>query len=302
MKNFLIRLAIFTSLVFVIDRGIGYSLSYLSKNTTGGFVGHHNYIMSETTDDILIFGSSRAAHHYNAQLIQDTLGVTCYNCGQDGEGLILSYGRWQCLKQRYHPKLIIWDVNVSTDIMKDDNSQYLGWLKGFYDNDSIKQIFEEVDHTEKYRMQSYLYRYNSRFHQILIDYFHPVHNLSRGYQPKHLVFDTLKIKERFSYSPEITVDPLKYKFMNNFINDMDSAKIVFVVSPTWWDGIQDEYLTIIQELVIDNECLFWDFSSDTAFVHHNDLFYDCYHMNSCGADKFTSALIKKLREEKVLDY
>ena len=100
MKRFVIRLIAFLFVMLTIDRGFGMVMNYLQENAKGGYIGHHNYILQRANEDILIFGSSRALHHYNPQIVIDSLGMNCYNCGQDGNGIILFYGWWQIIKER----------------------------------------------------------------------------------------------------------------------------------------------------------------------------------------------------------
>ena len=74
-------------------------MDYVVKNIEVGGRGRDNYICDKSVDDILIFGSSRAVHHYNSSMIEDSLGMSCYNCGDDGNGIILSYGRLSMISQ-----------------------------------------------------------------------------------------------------------------------------------------------------------------------------------------------------------
>ena len=75
--------------------------------------------------------------------------------------------------------MIIYDVNPSFDLLVgENNSKYLGWLRSEYENYDVKQIFEDIDSTEKYKMQSMMYRYNSKFLQNMIDYVHPIFQIS----------------------------------------------------------------------------------------------------------------------------
>ena len=196
MKRFVLRLLVFLSLMFILDRGFGVAMKYLQDHAKGGYVGHHNYILNQSNEDILILGSSRAIHHYNPQIIEDSLGMSCYNCGQDGNGIVLFYGWWQILKNRHLPKMIIYDVNPSFDLLVgENNSKYLGWLRSEFENDDVKHIFEDIDPTEKYKMQSMMYRYNSKFLQNIIDYVHPFFKIKpNGYLPLEGKMDRMKVK------------------------------------------------------------------------------------------------------------
>ena len=195
MKRFLLKVSIFFALIFIIDRVFGSVLSYMSEKTRGGYTEHFRYITNKTNEDVLIFGSSRAVHHYNPEIITDSLGLSCYNCGQDGNGIILFYGWWKIISERYHPKYIIYDITNGYDLLVgEDNHKYLGWLKESYDNEEVKKIFADIDSTERYKMMSMLYRYNSKWHQIMADYLHPVYEFKdKGYLPLKGNIDKMRI-------------------------------------------------------------------------------------------------------------
>ena len=148
-------------------------------------------------EDVLIFGSSRAIHHYNPQIITDSLGLTCYNCGQDGNGIIFFYGLWQMIKEHHKPMIIIYNVCTGFDLYEgESNQRYLGWLRADYDRPSIKSIFTAIEPTEENKMMSMLYRHNSKFMQVLTDYFHPIFGIEgNGYLPMKGEMDRMKIKD-----------------------------------------------------------------------------------------------------------
>ena len=161
MKKFLINIICFCILIFVVDRSVGFCLDYLRGNAKGGATKLLHYIANESTDDVVIFGSSRANHHYVPQIIEDSLGMTCFNMGQDGNGIVLMYGRYQMLLERYNPKLIIYDVCLFDYSANYDNLRYLDRLKNFYDRDCIRDEFMELaGWKEQIKMISKMYRNN----------------------------------------------------------------------------------------------------------------------------------------------
>lgn len=300
MKRFVIRLIAFLFVMLTIDRGFGMVMNYLQENAKGGYIGHHNYILQRANEDILIFGSSRALHHYNPQIVIDSLGMNCYNCGQDGNGIILFYGWWQIIKERHMPKLVIYDVNPDFDLFKGDNYKYLGWLKSEYDNERVKRIFEDIDPTEKFKMQSMMYRYNSKFLQYITDYFHPFYEISsNGYLPLNGKMNKMKIKEN-SFKDHIdSYDFLKLTYLEDIVKDMNNrgVKIVFVASPIWY-GINDAVFGPLQDICNKFKIPFYIFSNDKNFVHNDLMFIDGNHLNAFGADKFTSQMCSIIKETK----
>lgn len=304
MKKFLLRIAIFFAILFVVDRVAGYAFSYMSSHSKGGFVAHHNYIVDGVHEDILIFGSSRAIHHYNPQILVDSLGLSCYNCGQDGNGIILFYGWWQIIKEHYKPKVIIYDITPQFDLNEgEDNHKFLGWLKELYERKNISGIFDAVDKTEKYKMMSQMYRYNSQFQQIAADFIYPIYVVeANGYQALQGEVDTMRIKKTDDLALEMPVrlDPLKMAFLNKFIDEADGVKLIFAVSPMWY-GLDPKQLTSIKSICRQRGIPFVDFSNNPKYVHNNEYFKDGQHLNAKGADEFTIDLLEELRKRKILE-
>ena len=86
MKNkniqFITLLIVF---IVILDFAVGtvYKALYFSEKSRQNDRLIHSVL--GTNEDILIFGSSRALHHYNPQIIEDSLGMTCYNVGSGGQ-------------------------------------------------------------------------------------------------------------------------------------------------------------------------------------------------------------------------
>ena len=300
MKKFILKIGLLALMVMCADVVIGHGLEYVTSHIQVGGQGRDNYIANEAKEDILVFGSSRAVHHYNATMLEDSLGMSCYNCGDNGNGIILSYARLMMIKERHSPKIIIQDVSTSFDLMMNDNHKYLGWLKANYQKEALHPIFEDVDKTEKYKMISYLYRYNSRFLQNIIVYITGEANDGgiKGFRPLKGKLDRMKLKLNKEELDNYTYDSLKLNYINKFIDLADGAEIIFVVSPMWYgmDSLQLQPLNVIcQEKGIP----LIDFSNSPKYVHQDKYFKDGTHMNAIGADEFTKDLITCLKERYI---
>lgn len=297
MKKFLLKSALFLGLLLLLDVAAGAVFSYMSHHARGGAYQRYNYITQETTDDILIFGSSRAMHHYNPRILTDSLGLTCYNCGQDGNGIILAYGWWQTIRQRHRPRIIIYEVTSGYDALECDNHQFLGWLKEVYDRDGIAEIFDDVDPTERWKMLSHLYRYNSKVHQLVADFVAPVHDVSNGFVPQYGELDPLLLRhaaDREGAPQTYRFDSLKIAYLNRLIDETSDIHLVFVVSPVWY-GSNPAPLAPIRNLCRERGVPFIDFSGNPKYVHRNEYFKDGNHLNAVGADEFSRDLASELK-------
>lgn len=297
MKKFILKVGLFFLALIIVDRALGTIFAYMGDHAKGGYMGHHKYATDKANEDILIFGSSRAIHHYNPQILSDSLGMSCYNCGVDGNGIILFYGLWQMIKKHHKPKMIVYDISLSFDFCKgESNQKYLGWLRADYDRPGVKEIFAVIDPTEKYKMMSWLYRYNSKFLQNVTDYIHPIFGIEgNGYLPLKGEMDTMKIKKANGDNRQITLDEQKIYYLKKLIEETrgDSVKLVFAVSPSWYGEAQ---VQPIVDFFNNENAVFIDFSNKEKYTRHTEYFKDGQHLNSFGADEYTKDIIQYLRQ------
>ena len=294
MKRFVIQVLVFGAIMAVIDIACGFAFRYMEDNTKGGFTLRDRYISKELNTDVIIYGSSRSVHHYNPQIIEDSLHLTCYNAGQDGNGIILTYGRLLMQNKRHVPKIIICDINPEFDLLAGDNHRFFQWLKSYYNQDGIRDIFLSIDSKERYKMISQMYRYNSRFLEIIIDYVYPLNQSeTNGFVPYSNGMNKSKIKKVLS-NPNIVFDEKKIEYLERFVNECSGSKLVFVVSPIWY-GMDERVLEPLREICQRKGVTLIEFENDPKYVHNDYYFHDGNHMSKRGADEFTSELIQYLK-------
>jgi hypothetical protein len=293
MRKAIIRTFIFFVVIFVLDFCFGTLFNYLQSNAKGGSTGKINYIANTTRADVIIFGSSRAEHHYIPKIIEDSLHLSCYNCGRNGNGIILMYGRYKLLTQRYNPKIIIYDVNPHYDLTLNDNSSYTVFLKPFYDRVFIDSIIDNIDKNEKYKMCSSLYRYNYRVLEILEDYRTKPDNENKGYVPLQ---DTMKY-EPLPDNREIDfkLDRLKFYYFEKLIKDCKGkTNLIFIASPRY-NGKDVKSFDPLIELCKKYNIVFLNYNCDKEFIHNKNYWGDSVHMNDAGASVFTKKIIKEIK-------
>lgn len=299
MKSFILKLFVFFLLLFCIDCVSGVIFRYLVENPKGGDTARNNYIVNEAREEILIFGSSRAMRHYNPLIIQDSLGASCYNCAQDGCGIILSYGRYQVIKRRYQPRLVIYDIFPSFDYVEGlDNHRYITWLKAYYNQKGVPEVIWSVDKTEKYKMYSKMYQYNSKWIQLLGDYIHPMQPKDiQGY--RYLTGVMKKTKQLTSSKPKtsaIKIDPLKWGYLQKMIDEVGMDRIILTISPIW-SGMSLEQYSPIEELCKEKGISFLNFANHPKYLYNNSYFKDQGHLNKSGSEEYTRDLVEELKKK-----
>lgn len=301
MRKLFFRLFVFAILFIVIDQAIGFGLSTLVLRAKGGDTGRNNVIANSVKADIVLFGSSRCDHHYDPRIFTDSTGMSCYNAGHDGNGILMLYPYYKMMASRYTPKLIIYDLS-SFDVAKDDYSKYLQWLRQFYGRPVVDSMVWDINPREKYKMVSQAYRYNGKALQIVADAIHPMQKDILGFKPLSGVIKHSYEKDTASAPTQIHIDPFKQKYLLRLITDCkhSGTKIVFVVSPTYGQQNRSAYFRAISDMCRRNNVPLLYYQTDRRFIHNPQYFSDKVHLNATGADAYTKTVVSEMREMGLL--
>ena len=290
MRGFIIKIALFFAIVAAIDFLMGKCFDTMLSLSTQNDFGRDNHICNIGTEDVLVIGSSRGLHHYNTDLMADSLGMACYNCSEDGQGILLNYGRLLMFRERHEPKLVIYDLEPAYDMFTYNNQQFIKWLKPHCDRNGIMDIITAVDKNEKYKLLSSLYRYNTEFFNFFV---YNDQSDGSGYKPLYGQLD--EWKKQFKIPPSsMQVDSLKYHYMEKMFQSFDKDKIIVVVSPAW-NGKDKRLFKSTEELCRKYNVRFLNFSDDPKYVHQDKYFNDVLHLNTKGADEFTRDILSQLK-------
>lgn len=286
-----------------IDIATGLVFDKLTLSAKRGYTGRNEFIADKLHDSVLVFGSSRSVHHYDPQVLADSLGVPCYNCGQDGMGIITFYGRFKLLTARYTPRLIIYDVTTDFDLRRNDNVTYLTWLKPYYNRPGIDSIFWHVEPTERVKMLSNMFRYNGKALQIITDNKPGDDNddALKGFVPLDgiMTYD----KEEDATKTQVDFDPVKLYYISRLVKDCSAKgiRLVFAISPLYNSVKQpDAYLADFLTLARKQNVPVINHYYDTRFATNKNLFQDTYHMNRSGAEIYTSILAHEIKQLHLL--
>lgn len=298
MKKFLLKVALFFALVVVMDFAFGQFFSLLRAYAKGGSTANCEYIANLSKDDIIILGSSRATHHYIPQIIEDSLGVTCYNCGEEGNGIVLAYGRFKMLTNRYKPKLIIYEITPGYDYgTAEPNTKYLGYLRQYYAKEGIKNLFHDFDDgLSSLKMLSLMYQNTSKLLPNLFDniVFRDNH---KGYSP---LYGHMEDKGDIYNNDEksLAIDSIKLSYVERIILDAQNmgVPIVFVVSPKL--GMNNSLLQYQPEMDICSRLNvpFYNFLNLEGVSNTANFFQDKGHLNDEGAKNYTELLLSTIRD------
>ena len=296
MKTFLLKVLLFFACVVVMDLAFGQFFTYLRAHAKGGSTANCEYIANNSTDDVIILGSSRATHHYVPQIIEDSLGLSCYNCGEEGNGVVLAYGRLKMLTNRYKPKLVLYEITPNYDYgKKDPNNKYLGYLRAYYQKEGIKKVFEDFDdELSCVKMMSNMYQNTSRLLPDLVDNF-VVRDNQQGYSPLYGKMDISKSKHSFE---RIEMDSSKFAYLQKIIELCQGNKIplVFMISPWYSYGDNMEVFEPALRLCKRMGVMVANSINNPNISKNADMFQDNNHLNNEGAIVYTQSILPLIKK------
>jgi len=243
--------------------------------------------------DILVMGSSKAHHGIIPTVLTDSLSMTCYNAGQDGNGIILAYGMLQLIDDERLPKLIIYDFKQQFDLYKiaedGDYSRYVDFLKYFYTNASVKALIKRVAEGEIFKLNSSFYRYNGSLVSVLSGFLRNTpSDPNLGYSPRRGVLEDSS-EEIKDYS-ETQIDTLKFSVFKDFIRltKERGIKLIITISPEFNAPYSEDFRPM-KEVCEKEGIIVLDYFENPQF-QNKVLFFDHCHFNTAGAEFFSSKI------------
>jgi hypothetical protein len=286
-KSKVLIIGVFLLFVLLADRFIGMLLENLYRTTNNITISKIRYTLNETNEDILIFGSSRAQHHYIPDTISKVTGHTVYNCGLGGQGIVFSYIQISETLKRYKPLIIMLDFsNMPLGSNVDPKLKILGHY--YHNNDLIRSILNNGSRFEKFKYVFSIYPYNGLLYNLLLGLIYSPDVSFKGYIPISGSIDTNLIIGEDSGKIQ-GIDAKQMSYLQEITNICHKHKVDFwiLVSPIYRKTKNDS--KIIQDLKIFTEqqrVHFLDFSQTTYFSNHL-LFKDNLHLNSNGTNIYS---------------
>lgn len=283
MRKFILKLSLFWVIIIIIDFVLGQVYDTVYANLHKGDYGRNHYICTQVNKDCLVMGSSRAIHHFSPQLIQEKTGMTCYNCGDDGMGIVAMYGRYQLIRERCIPKVIIYDVVAGFDISKDDKTRYIGNLRYYLDNEKVNNLITSIDNTERYKNWMKTYKYNSRFIDITAQRLSNATVTAAEYDYAPL-YGIMTYDVESQNVKELSVDTFKMCLFEDLIRtcQKDGTQIIFTISP-WYKGTDDSEYAPLFSLCQKYSVPVLNYFKDDEFINAKHLFKNSSHLNEEGA-------------------
>ena len=307
INKVLIGVAIFCFFLVAVDWAVGSWSEKMYHQSKYGIFRRQIYCLTESQDDLMILGSSRAAHHYVPQIFEDSLGMSCYNAGSDGMCIYYHYGILASRIQRgCPPKMVILEV-IGTDVEVSQGATFSldaaldRYAPHYGEFAEIDSLFAFNGWKEKMKMMSKTYKYNSKLVQTIKCNYIPWPE-DRGYEALFGVMQVAqgeKVADVLSpTSDNPNIEERKLVYLQKFIDDCknNDIKLVMCYSPYYGQAIPKS-IQMIEEMARKNDVSFLNYGNDVRF-QKPEYFQDASHLNDKGAKEFSIEIMNVLKLKK----
>ncbi len=245
--------------------------------------------------EILILGSSRAQHHYDPDVVSAETGMTCYNTGLGGYGLLYNYALFNELIKQHKPEVVILDLSPNVIIDPKTYMKLNIFMPYFFTYSSFNEIVHLDPDFSKFKTVFKINVYNSTFYDLFrgIVSNETADNGYKGLQAQ--LNTTTYIPKRLI--PEGKFDSLKKEYFEKIIDlsIQREIRLLCVVSPTYEKFDADNRIIDEMESLVKSKGLdFYDYSDYWELYKKPQYFKDQLHLNDVGARAFSKLIAEEI--------
>jgi hypothetical protein len=195
--------------------------------------------------------------------------------------------------------LVILDLTPTELLVSEGSYDELDILLPYYKSHKEVDALLNLRKYEKLKLLSQIYPFN----HCLFDFMkvNPKDMANRlklkGYIPELTVWNKKRINESVF---DFKYDPNKMDSYKKFIDICNSKgiKLVIVVSPLYLDLLPQsiKLFSDVSTIAKERNVSFLNFSQDTTFINHTELFHDQIHLNNTGARIYSKFFVTKIKE------
>jgi hypothetical protein len=300
IKKLVLNILLVAAVVFVLDFAIGRTLRHFYFREVAGFHYRTTYSMEKTNEEVLVFGASRANHHYVPSVFEDSLQLSFYNTGRDGNGIFYQAALLRSVLKRYTPKVIILDYKGEFWKGPQEYDQMSSLVPYYRTHEEIRDLVELRGRWERVKLLSETYPFNSQALTIAIgnmDMNKQRNADTKGYVP--LESDRAPALRVYTRGELYVVDSTKVNAFREFVVNArkSGAKVYVIYSPLYQKLALYQEVDICRQICEENNVPFLDFSRDKFWLERGNLFYDGVHLNHQGATLFSTMIAGYIKRD-----
>lgn len=293
MKKYLIKILFFFTGWFAITIIIDFFYTnHLRKSNIREIVIWNDILNSKIDANIVYLGSSRAADHFQPEIIDSILGTRSYNLGQYGQTIESDIIRYNLLRKYEDktPYLYVWDVYFASfnSSSKYQDEQYTPFL---FNDDIWTAVNGKSTHFSFFDKYIPLLRY---WRKGIIPKYEALRDPLRGFVYNNDTWNPDDIANLEEGSLTYTIDESAF---NEFCSTIDTMKkegsdVIIVFSPLHIKGQKamknlNHLIHKLESVSSTKQCIFANYLSD-PICYDSSYFKNAMHLNKEGTDFFSA--------------
>ena len=298
LKNLLIIIVLF----FIVDRLLGLWLQHKFNTIPQGDIKTFAHSITDPSEDIFIYGSSRAMHGYDCSEFTKALGFSCFNNGKENSTILYHDLILNEMLKKHIPKIIILDFapkELSWGEFENSRNVLANTILPYAIHDTtFANIAKQQFPQEYYKARlSWLYAYKSSLPSMInaknsgdedINGFRPL----QGSKVKNTPMNYDDEEEQPDSSAERAFDTFIKRIADKHI------KLYVIQSPIFVKQYASSpSLDYAKSVLKKYNIPFWDYAFDTAIYKH-EYFYDNIHLNQEGAKLFSEKVAERIKQDE----
>lgn len=299
MKKFIsIILLISISILGAFYAADMYLTHNLYKSNARMFRNWNEVFFDSTYYDLIINGSSRAWIQYNPMIIDSIAGTNCYNLGLDGHGITTQVARYNTyLSTHKKPKYIIQNIDLFTiqPSGKFEREQFIPYICF----DTLYNQIHEEDYSWFDKHIPFI-RYFG-YKNVIFEGFGlhndiaRIPNLYKGFCGKESCWSsTIDNIDDIGFTCDSSCSHIFEDYLKRCL--LDTVQVILVYAPMYRGSLSKEasegerkMYKYFDNLAQKYNCIILNYLWCDICADRN-FFYNVTHMNSSGANKFTTYL------------
>jgi hypothetical protein len=296
-KTMFLVLYIFV-LSIILDKIVFFALNSVSEKVyTGQRIGKLNHFLSvKDTANLLVFGSSRAYHHIDVDVLSDN----AFNMGVDGKSIAYAATLIKLLPENKKQTVIL-NVDPYNFFSTNYKGSDLEHLRTLYHKNEV--VAEEMDEAKRSNPLQKIYwtiDYNYTVFGLLKNYYKPQYNYENynGYNPivvkesqkaiRNMVLESAG-KQECTHNVKANKVYLKYLLDIKHFCEENNKHLVLLTSPMFNDNCSADN-QLMENILSYLELDYYNFTN--FFTTNNSVEYwkDETHLSHVGANLFSEHL------------
>lgn len=305
MNSFLIRLAIFLGIFFLLDKSF---LLLRNRMPEKELDKRLELVLTGKVDaDIIILGSSKPARDVIASQISDSLKLKAYNLAYPGSNIdFQNYILKEFLKNNNKkPKLLVLGIDAPNNLLKKFGSRFrMDRLYPLVEYKNVRDTLVTRGEKDKYLSDYFIiHQLTTSSFDFATKTFDSQDTLyADGSMP--ISYQHQDFKKQFSNSSntydKALENPYSIYCFTNLLTQCDENNITVVLALTPNFGVFPyNFYNRIKELAPNKHIMAYDTLNEAYKDNRN--FFDNGHLTKSGAQVFTNDLIKFIRDNNILN-